>query len=85
MRDKGRHVQILSDGLFLFFLTFAAFCFPSLVAFDQFCEVTGLLGHPHKFVFEEFAGCWTLLNLALHKDSRDKMGGYDTYIAWISL
>ena len=63
-------VQVLGHGLFVFFESFSPFGFPPLVAFDQFREVVGLLGHPHKLVFEEFAGCWTLLNPGLHKDTR---------------
>ena len=63
-------VQILSYGLFVFFESFSSFGFPPLVAFDQFREVIGFLGHPHKLVFEEFAGCWALLNPGLHKNTR---------------
>lgn len=82
------HVLVVSRGLFLFFGAFSSLGFPPFVAFDQFCKVISLLGHPHELVFEEFAGCWTLLNPELHKDTRPKKrqrGGHVTYIPWIPL
>lgn len=63
-------VQILRYSLFLFFESLSSLGFPPLMTFNQFREVTRLLGHPHKLVFEEFAGCWTLLNPKLHKDTK---------------